>query len=93
MDFPSPTPSRDRSPRPLGWVITSGGEVVGLGIGFGGDGFLAQEELYRMIAVSLAESEVAERASQPADPLRHESPFHAVRRATHARRANEARIR
>ncbi len=34
-----------------------------------GDGFLAQEELYRMIAVSLAESEVAERASQPADRL------------------------
>lgn len=34
-----------------------------------GDGFLAQEELYRMIAISLAESEVAERASQPADRL------------------------
>lgn len=34
-----------------------------------GDGFLAQEELYRMIAISLAESDVAERASQPADRL------------------------
>jgi predicted ferric reductase/Ca2+-binding EF-hand superfamily protein len=34
-----------------------------------GDGFLVQDELYRMIAISLAENEVAERASQPADRL------------------------
>lgn len=34
-----------------------------------GDGFLDQHEIYRMVAVSLAENEVAERASQPADRL------------------------
>jgi ferredoxin-NADP reductase/Ca2+-binding EF-hand superfamily protein len=34
-----------------------------------GDGFLSREELYRMIAISLAESDVAERLSQPPSHL------------------------
>jgi predicted ferric reductase/Ca2+-binding EF-hand superfamily protein len=34
-----------------------------------GDGFLDREELFRMIAISLAESDVAERATQPPEQL------------------------
>jgi predicted ferric reductase/Ca2+-binding EF-hand superfamily protein len=42
-----------------------------------GDGFIEEQEMLRMIAIGLAESEIAERATQPAETLTR-ALFHAV---------------